>query len=433
MTPESLERLIAAGRDGYEARLAAGQAWLKLAEFERAVAHLREATRFRPELSMAWQALGTALNELGRPEAARRAWTRGLAAARDKGDQQAEKAMLVFLRRLDRPAHPLPPERLPLDPAAVFAAGRLIALPTETVYGLAAPIDRPDLIQRVFELKGRPPSHPLIVHVGGIEQARACVRRWPAVAQHLAERFWPGPLTLVLPRSQRISDRITAGQDTVALRMPDHPLALAVLAASPAPLVAPSANLFTRLSPTRAEDVRATFPADQVEVVDGGPCRVGIESTIVAVDEPGQRLVLLRPGMISAPRLAAELPPGWRLADAAGESTVAAPGRMREHYRPGKPLTVEVVEESAPTTDDRPGFQLIELDAVPERAAQQLYQRLREADQGEALRLLIRLPAARLEDPAWAAIVNRLRKAASTWQDQGADRGEDGGLPISSA
>ena len=304
-----------------------------------------------------------------------------------------------------------------IDPNEVFAAGRLLALPTETVYGLAAPIDRPDLIARVFALKGRPPSNPLIVHVGSIEQARACAADWPDMAERLADRFWPGPLTLVVPKADAISEVITAGQPTVALRMPNHPLALALLRASRAPMVAPSANLFTRLSPTCAADVASVFSADEVEIVDGGRCQVGIESTIVAVDEAKRQLVLLRPGLITRHQIEAELPMGWQLVDSAQEAPVTAPGQMREHYRPGKPLTVRVVPRRAVPGKGHgndPGR--VTLPDTAEQAAHELYRRLREADAGPAPRLLIELPVGYLDDPNWAGVVNRLRKAAGDWE-----------------
>ncbi len=315
----------------------------------------------------------------------------------------------------------------PIDPAAVFAAGRLIALPTETVYGLAAPIDRPDLIARVFKLKGRPATNPLIVHVGSLDQARSCVREWPDLAQRLADHFWPGPLTLVLPKAVTVSDVITAGQPTVALRMPDHPVALRLLQTSPAPLVAPSANLFTRLSPTRADDVRAVFDAADVEVVDGGPCRVGIESTIIGLDPDERTVSWLRPGLISQDAIRAVLPTDWHLQSGAAssvrESGQQAPGQMREHYRPDKPLTVVVSRRSpaeifALPDDTEPGCTILALPDDPTIAARQLYQSLRQAERAGPDQIGLVLPPEYLDDPAWEGVVNRLRKAASVWRDE---------------
>ncbi len=303
-----------------------------------------------------------------------------------------------------------------IDPNAVFDSGRLLALPTETVYGLAAPIDRPDLIARVFALKGRPPSNPLIVHVGSVDQARACAAEWSDMADHLARRFWPGPLTLVVPRAESISPVITAGQDTVALRMPNHPVALALLKASRVPVVAPSANLFTRLSPTCAADVAAAFSAEDVEIVDGGRCEVGIESTIVAVDETRQTVTLLRPGMVGSEALASSLLPGWQWINAVqseAELSAIAPGRMREHYRPVKPLTVDCRAQAPRSTPE--GAVTVSLPPDARDAARALYRRLREADQQDGCSLYLRLPPTALSDPSWAAILNRLRKAASHW------------------
>lgn len=314
----------------------------------------------------------------------------------------------------------------------LFDRGRLLALPTETVYGLAAPIDRPDLIARVFELKRRPPSNPLIVHVGSREQAQRVAGEWPEVAEALTQAFWPGPLTLVLPRSEYISDAITAGRDMVAVRMPDHPVALAVLRALDVPLVAPSANLFTRLSPTCAEDVRAVFPVEQVEVIDGGPCRVGLESTIVGVDSASRCLRWLRPGAITREQIRRHLPSGWRLdaPTALDPEGVAqhAPGRMREHYRPDTPLHVHLHDGSAHAERLRAGLQqqgrrcIVELPETAAAAAQALYRLLRladqEADQDGADSIELLLDARHLSAPAWEAVINRLHKAASLWHWQ---------------
>lgn len=311
---------------------------------------------------------------------------------------------------------------------AVFDQGRLLGLPTETVYGLAAPIDRPELIAQIFALKGRPAENPLIVHVGSLEQARRVTREWPAAADALACAFWPGPLTLVLPRAAGISDQITAGRDTVAVRMPDHPLALAILRALDMPLVAPSANPYTRLSPTRAEDVRAVFSPAQVEVLDGGPCRVGIESTIVGIDSARRVLSLLRPGQIARTAILRHLPADWVLDTQAahgGESGAQlAPGRMREHYRPQRPLHVHVWADPALARSLRdelaaqPTRCLVELPESAAATARVLYRRLREADARGGAVIDLLLPAQHLADPAWEGVINRLHKAASVWHQQ---------------
>ncbi len=413
MNPEAIERMIEQGRDSYEARLAAGQARLKRGEIGQAVVHLERASEQEPGKTMAWQSLGEAYLARGQVDEAGAAWDQGIEVAAANGDSQAEKVMRVFRKRLDKRA-PLP------DPRAVFAVGRLLALPTETVYGLAAPIDRAELIERVFSLKGRPMDHPLIVHVGSVEQARSCVSDWPDAAEALSRAFWPGPLTLVLPRSERISLAITGGQATVALRMPDHPLALRLLAAAGVPMVAPSANRFTRLSPTRAGDVAAAFSSRDVEVVDGGPCQVGIESTIVALDAQQQTASVLRPGMIAVDEIAAVLPPAWRIEEKA-KNGGRSPGQMAVHYRPERPLRVEILSDGA-ARDTRldalrasPDRQPVDLPAAADQAARALYAALRQGEQSEAGELVVLLTRAELVDPAWAGIVNRLKKAASRW------------------
>jgi len=306
---------------------------------------------------------------------------------------------------------------------AAFDDGRLIAMPTETVYGLAAPIDRPDLVERIFELKGRPPSNPLIVHVASVDQARGCASRWPALADSLAEAFWPGPLTLVLPRAQAVSDRITAGQDTVALRMPDHPVALALIEALGRPVVAPSANLFTRLSPTSAGDVAEVFDARSVLVLDGGPCQVGIESSIVLLDEPSRIAWWLRPGQIDRDTLTRHLPEKWRLLspNQAPDPGRRAPGDMLIHYRPNKSLRVTVAHSSearaqklAALADDSDTC-LVDLDSRPDVAARGLYAALRRADGQPGRFIDVVIPASWERDAAWEGVLNRLKKSASSW------------------
>ncbi len=412
MNPEAIERMIEQGRDSYEARLAAGQARLKRGEIAQAASHLERATGLAPDKTMAWQSLGEAYRALGRFDDARAAWDSGIEVAERNGDQQAAKVMRVWRKRLDKqPALP--------DPKRVFAEGRLLALPTETVYGLAAPIDQPELIARVFELKGRPADHPLIVHVATIEQARSCVADWSEAAEALSKAFWPGPLTLVLPKSKRVDATITAGQDTVALRMPDHPRALALIQAAGVPWSPHRPAPSRGLSPTRAADVAAVFSAADVEVVDGGPCRVGIESTIVALDSVHRRARLLRPGMVSQQALSACLPPGtgnWRRPQATGSAPrVRWPSTLAQVH----PLRVEVLaDESAlaarfdalAATADQAA---IRLPRAADLAAQGTIAALRHADQAEAEVSSCCCCPRRCLDPAWVAIINRLRKAGA--------------------
>jgi L-threonylcarbamoyladenylate synthase len=209
--------------------------------------------------------------------------------------------------------------------AKLIREGQIVAFPTETVYGLGANALNPAAVRRIFQIKGRPRTSPLIVHVKSIEMARQLVRYWPSEAQRLAEKFWPGPLTLVVPKHKNVPEEVTANLDTVAIRMPNHPLALALIGEAGLPLAAPSANKFTRLSPTTAEHVRASFTEEEVPLVlDGGPSQVGIESTVVSVT--GRVPVLLRPGMIAFDNIVRATDPG--------EGAHPSPGMHERHYSP---------------------------------------------------------------------------------------------------
>src|ERR1700722_9230468 len=182
------------------------------------------------------------------------------------------------------------------DAAQILRDGGLVAFPTETVYGLGANALDASAVAKIYELKGRPATSPLIVHASSIEMARSLVTDLPREAEELAQRWWPGPLTLVLPKAAQIPDIVTAGLGTVGVRIPAHPLALELIEAGGLPLAAPSANRFGGLSPTTAGHVRAAF-GDLVPVLDGGPTRVGIESTVVSITDG--KITLLRPGMIT--------------------------------------------------------------------------------------------------------------------------------------
>jgi L-threonylcarbamoyladenylate synthase len=214
------------------------------------------------------------------------------------------------------------------DAAAKIRAGGVVAFPTETVYGLGADALDAAAVARIYELKGRPATSPVIVHVASVEMARELVTEWPALAEELAARWWPGPLTLVLPKKAAIPDVVTAGLGTVGVRMPDHPVALELIREAGVPIAAPSANRFSGLSPTAAEHVRTAF-GDAVDVVDGGPTRVGIESTVVAIEEG--RIKVLRPGMISLGQMEAA-------ASAGGGDP--APGMQPRHYSPRTRLLI---------------------------------------------------------------------------------------------
>ncbi len=219
-------------------------------------------------------------------------------------------------------------------------AGDLIGLPTETVYGLGADAANEWAVRRIFAAKGRPSDHPLIVHVADVETARTFATEWPREADLLAERFWPGPLTLIVRRSDRASDAVTGGQDTVGLRVPAHPLALELLRAFGGGIAAPSANRYGRVSPTTADHVRAELGDDVAVVLDGGPCAVGVESSIVDLSRGAPRL--LRPGGVPLEALCAAL--GRDIPVVAQTSDVRAPGLVASHYAPRAGLALVTAE-----------------------------------------------------------------------------------------
>src|SRR6185295_13526533 len=210
------------------------------------------------------------------------------------------------------------------EAAEIVRSGGLVAFPTETVYGLGANALDSAAVQKIFDIKGRPETSPLIVHVASVEMARRIVAEWPPLADELARQWWPGPLTMVLSKHDSCPVNVTAGLPTVGVRMPNHPIALELIEAAGVPVAAPSANRFTGLSPTTADHVRAVF-GNAIPVLDGGPCTVGIESTVVAIE--GSKLKLLRPGMISLGEMERAAAPD------AGASH-PAPGMHEKHYSP---------------------------------------------------------------------------------------------------
>lgn len=259
-----------------------------------------------------------------------------------------------------------------LDEAVrLLRAGELVAFPTETVYGLGADAENPLAVRRIFAAKGRPADHPLIVHLG----PEADLEGWAILddrARRLAARFWPGPLTLVLPRRDRAIDEVTGGRETVGLRVPDHPVAIALLRAFDGGIAAPSANRFGRVSPTTAEHVRGELPG--IFVLDGGPCRVGLESSIV--DLSGPEAALLRPGGVPREAIEAEIGPL-----ALGGAT-AAPGTLPAHYAPHTSLLVVDDAVAAASALRREGRSVATLYASdPEDYARRLYAELRRLDE----------------------------------------------------
>ncbi|MCS6948086.1 MAG: L-threonylcarbamoyladenylate synthase [Steroidobacteraceae bacterium] len=310
---------------------------------------------------------------------------------------------------------------------ARLRSGGLVAFPTETVYGLGADAANADAVRAVFRLKGRPPAHPVIVHLPDACHLPRWARDVPPWAQRLAERLWPGPLTLVLARGAAVSDVVTGGQDSVGLRVPAHPLAQRLLAAFAGGVAAPSANRYGHLSPTTAEHVRAEFGAETPLVLDGGPCPVGIESTIV--DARATPLRLLRPGSIARREL--EEVAGVPVADRAVDSP-RVPGSDASHYAPTAPLEIVVTpEELAAALEQAAGARVkvgvlalddtadanarraayrwrpMPLDAA--RYAQQLYAALRELESADCGLIVVQRPPL-LE--GWEAVHDRLQRAA---------------------
>ena len=218
--------------------------------------------------------------------------------------------------------------------------GELVAFPTETVYGLGANAQNPAAVRRIFELKERPADHPVIVHLDNPKYLHRWAREVPENARKLAARFWPGPLTMVLPRSENVHDVVTGGQDTVAIRVPSHPMAQQLLTAFGGGIAAPSANRFGRVSPTRAEHVREEF-GDAVRVVlDGGESQIGLESTIVSFD--GEQVRLLRPGFVTYSQLKEVV---GDVIVGAGTTAPRVPGTKASHYAPMTPMTIVPVDE----------------------------------------------------------------------------------------
>jgi L-threonylcarbamoyladenylate synthase len=294
--------------------------------------------------------------------------------------------------------------------AEILRAGGLVVFPTETVYGLGANALDPAAVRKIYALKGRPPASPLIVHVSGIEQARQFAAEWPEPAERLADEYWPGPLTLVVPKKPAIPDEVTAGLNTVGLRVPRHPVALELLRTARIPIAAPSANRFTQLSPTTAQHVREAFGKETPFLLDGGPCEVGLESTVIAVTREG--LEVLRPGMAFVKEAVA----GWEPGEGA-EGAHRSPGQHKKHYSPrtrvllvsnghlpreGRGAYLWITRESA-------AARVIRMPARADAYAAALYGQLHELDREGLDWIAVEFPP---ESPEWAAIRDRLTRAA---------------------
>ena len=324
------------------------------------------------------------------------------------------------------------PDPMILDQAAaILRSGGLVAFGTETVYGLGADATNPAAVARIFAAKGRPPTNPLIVHVADMDGAIACVRTWPAAAARLADRFWPGPLTLVLPRSTSIPDLVTAGQDTVGVRIPASIVARELIRRAGVPIAAPSANRSNRISPTAAAHVFTDLGGVVDLILDSGPCTVGIESTVL--DLTGEPLTILRPGDVTADQIAVLLgQPVVHFAGAVRSDQVAtSPGQLAVHYAP-RTLAYRLTRSSGATflppagarwglillgePLDRPGFDCAEViwtcgDSVT--AAAELYAALHRLD-GLALDVLVVILPAESE-PGWLAVLDRVTRATRPW------------------
>ena len=317
-----------------------------------------------------------------------------------------------------------PQEEVIREAARVIESGGLVAMPTETVYGLGGDGLSAEAVARIFEAKGRPATNPLILHVASQQQARELSRSWPEVAKRLCEAFWPGPLTLVVRRAPQVPDAVTAGLDTVAIRMPAHPVARALIEAARRPIAAPSANRYTQVSPTTAEHVRAGLDGRVDLILDAGPTQVGLESTLVSLVEDPPRI--LRPGMIGR----AELGQVVELASGDGkEGRVVdedvprmSPGLSKRHYSPG--ARVRVVDEAtfaqliaSPRAQGRAFIGIgdeVSVEGVvflPDEAegyARRLYAALHLVDACDVDEIVVEKPP---ESDEWEAVHDRLRRA----------------------
>ena len=320
---------------------------------------------------------------------------------------------------------------------ALLRAGEVVALPTETVYGLAANALEPRAVAKIFEIKGRPAHNPVIVHVADRELARRCAGAWPESAERLAAAFWPGPLTIVLPRGAEIPDIVTAGGETVGLRWPSHPLMQAVIRACGFPLAAPSANPSNQTSPTNAAHVRRLLGTRVPLIIDGGQAQVGIESTVLDLTTDPARV--LRPGMILEESLRAafgsENEPmaggGSAGTPGGGERPLRSPGQLAKHYSPNARLLVlawgddeelrsqlrarhvrandchVVAHTHIPLAESLAGVSVVPQDA--EAFARALYAEWHHCDEAGARVIVMEaLP----EGPEWQGLADRLRRAA---------------------
>jgi L-threonylcarbamoyladenylate synthase len=314
--------------------------------------------------------------------------------------------------------------------AELLRAGEVVALPTETVYGLAANALEANAVAKIFQIKGRPAHNPIIVHVASHELARECVAQWPARAEKFSRAFWPGPLTLVLPRAEKIPEIVTAGGETVGVRWPGHPLMQAVIRECGFPLAAPSANLSNQISPTNAGHVLAQLDGKISLIVDGGQSQVGIESTVLDLSVAPPRI--LRPGMIHLEALLAVVGNIQQSTINNQHSTLRSPGLLARHYSPKAKLVVLDWDDEAELqrkiqnlkfkiedcrviahTKIPAGFAAGNVSVIPHDAeafARALYSELHHCDAAGAKLIVVEaLP----DSPEWSGIADRLQRAAA--------------------
>ena len=296
----------------------------------------------------------------------------------------------------------------------VLRLGGLVAFPTETVYGLGADATNAAAIRRVFEVKGRPSTNPLIVHVADESVARRYARQWPTAASKLVARFWPGPLTLVIAKQPLIVPEVTAGLDTVGLRSPDHPLALELLRAFDGPVAGPSANKSSHVSPTTARHVRDEFPNGEIDLIlDGGACEVGIESTVLDLSSEVPRI--LRPGAVTREeleRVVGHVEVSIKTLPAEAGSPAVAPGQHERHYAPRTPAFR--VEPAQLRGIDLTDAALVDLTLDPQTYARNFYARLRMLDREQLRAIYIVLPP---DKPEWLAVRDRIIRATRALPD----------------
>ncbi len=297
--------------------------------------------------------------------------------------------------------------------ARLIREGQLVAFPTETVYGVGANALDSAAVERIYEAKGRPSASPLIVHVSSIEMARELLREWPGAADRLVQVFWPGPLTLVLPKSDRVPRRVTAGLDTVGIRMPNHSIALELIRESGVPIAAPSANRFSELSPTTAAHVRAALGDRVSMVLDGGPTQVGIESPVLSLAGPVAEL--LRPGMISQMQIEEVIGP-IRVHATAPQAAHPSPGMHRKHYSPATRLLVVdggILPQGRGAYlwihEPAPAVRAIQMPADPHAYAARLYDVLHQLDSEGYDWIAVERPPSGM---MWAGILDRLERAS---------------------